>query len=166
MKIKFFIIFLLLTFSCENRQYNSSDSIDRFNSTNEEEMSMMKQKLAIALNKGDFKLYNEASNFFLLRGLFPELYFYAFLMANKYNCPEAYYHLYLILTIKIKYNSIVFPANDKSIRSYAYYYLLKSYELGFDTTKIIVKDIFGDNIPESESFMKITNQLYGGSVPH
>ncbi len=45
------------------------------------------------IDEGDFKAYAYISNAYLMNTQIYELYYYSLIMANKYKCPQAYYHL-------------------------------------------------------------------------
>ncbi|MND92090.1 hypothetical protein D3C80_842340 [compost metagenome] len=60
----------------------------------------------------------------------PELYYYALLMANKHQCPEAYMNLYDMLTWEGTIDGIELAGKDSISRNQALFYLLRAYELG------------------------------------
>lgn len=109
-----------------------------------------------ALNNGNFGAYNEISNDYLLKLKDVELYYYALIMANKYNCPEAYAHLYMILTRIPSYGGIEMVSKDSTTRSQAIFYLLKANELGYQNAKYYLYEEFHDSIspPKSDLYLK------------
>ncbi|MNN23930.1 hypothetical protein D3C81_1373430 [compost metagenome] len=83
-----------------------------------------------AINEGDFKAYHEVSMNYQLVLKDPELYYYALLMANKHQCPEAYMNLYDMLTWEGTIDGIELAGKDSISRNQALFYLLRAYELG------------------------------------
>ena len=104
-----------------------------------------------AINAGDFKAYNEVSNNYWLLLKIPELYYYAQLMANRHECPEAYLHLYDMLTWEGTIDGIELAGKDSVSRNQALFYLLRAYELGEDNAPSYVHKEFGDRIPPPKS---------------
>ena len=144
------IISLIINISC-SMSNNDIKEYDR-STTSIEEEQRMQEKLIQAINKGDLKAYNEVSNFHLLNENW-NFFYYSFLMANKYNCPEAHYHIYVYLTDEITVNGVNLYSDDKNTRNIAYYHLLKSHELGFDGGKLVIDNLFGSDVPSSSSYL-------------
>ncbi|QRY57101.1 hypothetical protein [Sphingobacterium siyangense] len=109
-----------------------------------------------AINAGDFKAYNEVSNNYLLILKIPELYYYAQLMANRQECPEAYLHLYILLTSEGTMDGIELAGRDSLSRSQALFYLLRAYELGEENAVSYIHKEFGHRVrpPKSITYLK------------
>jgi hypothetical protein len=109
-----------------------------------------------AIDNGDFKAYNQVSNAYLLSDYPYELYYYSFIMANKFNCPEAYFHLYIIMSEKSSFDGLVLYSDDKRTKGMALYYLLKSWELGFVNAEYEIVEEFGKGkaVPRSSDYIK------------
>lgn len=108
-----------------------------------------------AINEGDFTAYNKISAKYILQSATTDFFFYSFIMANKYNCPEAYYHVYYFLNIKGSVNNINLYSDDKKTKKISLFYLCKSYELGYEPAKIELISLFGEKkkIPLSNSIL-------------
>jgi hypothetical protein len=104
-----------------------------------------------AINAGDFKAYNEVSNNYWLILKMPELYYYAQLMANRHECPEAYLHLYNLLTLEGTMSGIELAGRDSLSRNQALFYLLRAYELDEENAVSYVHKEFGHRIPPLKS---------------
>ena len=152
-KISFGIMIFFLILSCNNVS-NKNDRIEK-SSYIKSEIEHNKL-LALAINKGDFKAYNKVSNDFLLEERGTEIYYYSLIMANKYKCPEAYYHLFAILNDNVLINNTKQYSSDETTKNMALYYLLKSYELGYDESKYKITEIFGKKtvVPNSTFYLK------------
>lgn len=119
------------------------------------------QLLVSAINDGDFKAYNEIANAYLLAEKIDELYYYSLLMANKHKCPEAFYHLFVIMNEKVTIGGVKLYSTDEVTINTSLYYLVKSKELGYERAQYEIKGIFGDKAPPpSIYFLKklITHQ--------
>lgn len=117
-----------------------------------------------AINVGDFKAYNEVSNNYWLLLKIPELYYYAQLMANRHECPEAYMDLYDMFSWEETINGVELAGKDSVSRNQALFYLLKAYELGEESAVYYVHEEFGDSItpPKSITFLKKIQKFYEG----
>lgn len=139
------IFFVILYGSCINdnsKPYIKKDKADIF------------IHLRSAINEGDGKAYNKAARYFSLERKDTEFYYYSFIMANKHNNPEAYFHLYRILKANRKVNGVDLYGADKNSEKMSLFFLLKSYELGYEQSEFLVKNIFGnDTIPSSKSIL-------------
>ena len=106
----------------------------------------------------DEKAYSKASTLYFLANSSNDFFYYAFIMALQNNSSEGYFNLYEI----IAYSSFhapneTFKNMHPKIKSFAFYSLLKSHEMGneraiheiaahFDTTRVL---------PSAESFLKV-----------
>lgn len=151
MKIKNFLIGSVLVcflFSCGKEKVNKVNTEIHSKIS----VSYINKLLIKSINDGDFKAYNEVSSYYILEDKIPDFYFYALIMANKHECPEAYYHLYTFLTNEILINDINLYSSDERTKHLAIYYLLKSYELGYKEAAPKLEDIFGKKFPKSYKF--------------
>jgi hypothetical protein len=106
-----------------------------------------------AFGKGDRKAYNKLSSDFTLH-TDESFLIYALMMANQNNDPVAYADVFNF--IDVEYGLSNLEGADKKTRAIAFYYLLKSYEMGFREAKYKVEEIFTDNkkpIPKSSDYL-------------
>lgn len=142
-QILFFL--LILIFSCQEKKDIQETNYDR---------DFLNSLIEKGINNGDTISYDRAFNYVLEKGGYVEFYYYALLMANKYNYDKAYYNLYILLTREgITYNGIEIFSNDEETQRLANYYLLKAYELGHKGAHSNLEEIFGDNIPKSNDYV-------------
>jgi len=108
-----------------------------------------------AINDGDMGAYDEFSAYYSLNLKHDELFFYSFLMANKHNDPSAFFDLYILLTIPLEENGIEMFSMDEITQNFAFYFLLKSYELGNRNAKYAVEQKFENSkeIPNSSYYL-------------
>ncbi|WP_313266416.1 hypothetical protein [Sphingobacterium sp.] len=76
----------------------------------------------------------------------PELYYYAQLMANRHECPEAYMDLYDMFSWEETINGIELAGKDSISRNQSLFYLLRAYELGEESAVYYVYEEFGNSI--------------------
>jgi len=100
-----------------------------------------------AIHDGDFKAYAIISNAYLMHTQIYELYYYSLIMANKYKCPQAYYHLFIIMNDRVTIDGLSLYSDDKATKNMSLYYLLKSKELGCDQAQFEIDEVFGKNKP-------------------
>lgn len=166
MKIKYLIFAISLLqmvfFSCSQNEEKKLNPSDRNRIQTGDNRRIEDSLWREALNNGDFRAYNEISNDYLLKLKDVELYYYALIMANKYNCPEAYAHLYMILTKMPSYGGIEMVSKDNTTRSQAIFYLLKANELGHQNSKSDLFEIFHDSIspPKSDIYLRKIEDSY------
>jgi hypothetical protein len=164
-----FIVFLGLTsflYSCESEEQTSApvkndnaivkkDSIEHWTYFGEEISQQRVFKLIdSSLNFGDAEKYNLVSKYHIVNGIGEDFLFAAMTMANKYKNAEAFFDVYVIMTSE-RYDSHI-ERMDSTSRSIALYYLLKSYELGYKSSKYVVEKVFTDRglaIPKSSAFL-------------
>ena len=115
-----------------------------------------------AINAGDFKAYNEVSNNYWLLLKMPELYYYAQLMANRHECPEAYMDLYNMFSSEGTMNGIELAGKDSISRNQSLFYLLRAYELGEESALSYVHKEFGHRVqpPKSITYLKKIQKFY------
>jgi hypothetical protein len=144
----FCCIFLMLSFACTDKRESQIINVSQ------EEVADINRELMNAINNGDFESYNLVSNYYILEDKWPEFYFYSLIMANKYNCPEAHYHLYSFLTDKVYIDQVNMYSNDVITRKMSLYHLLKSFELGHEPSKQIVFDIYKkEKVPKARDVL-------------
>ena len=152
-----FAVFLLV--SCESRH----DTITvravgaTIPSTPIKDREYINGLLEKVIERGDSQAYNEVASYYLLENMEAELFYYSFVMANKYDNGEAAFHMYYIIANSTPGRPKEALAKmDKRTRSLALYYLLKSYERGFGDARYSVEDIFGDKAvaPKSSSYLQ------------
>ncbi len=118
---------------------------------------LMKELIDSAILQGDSKAYNKVASYYLLEDMGKDFFYYAFTMANKYKNEEAAYHVYKILVYEISDEpKIALNLMDTKTKYFALYYLLKSYEMGYESAKYQVDEVFGKNntIPKSSEYLK------------
>ncbi|RKO70749.1 hypothetical protein D7322_15885 [Sphingobacterium puteale] len=149
MKFMSIILGLPIFFGCQNNKEKVSiDPHPEEIELNKKETDSLWQK---ALNGGDFDAYEKISENYLDTYRFYDLYYYSLIMANKYQCPKAYEHLYYILHESITINGVKMKSNDEITNNMAKFYLMKSVELGNKDAESFSREIFGDSIPPLES---------------
>lgn len=149
MKLILIILGLTLFFGCQNdKERVSIDPHPEEIELSKKESDSLWQK---ALNAGDFDAYEKISENYLDTYRFYDLYYYSLIMANKYQCPKAYEHLYYILHESITINGVKMKSNDEITNNMAKFYLMKSVELGNKDAESFSREIFGDSIPPLES---------------
>lgn len=149
-------LMLILLNSCNNdrkRQFVPEISVHAKLMANKKKVVELWKK---AIDKGDFKAYNEVSNAYLLESQIYELYYYSLIMANKYQCPEAYYHLFVVMNDKVSIDGLVLYSNDEMTKNMSFYYLLKASELGYAQAQYKIDEVFGKgkSVPNSSYFIK------------
>lgn len=151
---KLFFIFITL-YSCKD-----IDNNNRYNSI-EVQPILSRDTLNIlidnALNKNDTMAYNFAASYCILNNMGEEFFFTAFAMANKHNNAEACYHVYDILAYSTpKEPKEALRLMDSKTRNLALFYLMKSYEMGFESAQNQVYEIFekGKPLPKSAYFLQ------------
>lgn len=158
MKIVFYLLVLtipVLFISCKNERKKPGFAEVPYHTkliSNKEETLRLWGK---AIHEGDFKAYGEISNAYLVNPQMYELYYYSLVMANKYQCPQAYYHLFIIMNDKASIDGLSLYSDDEVTKNMSLYYLLKSKELGFKQSQFEIDEVFGKNkrVPESSYYL-------------
>jgi hypothetical protein len=168
----FFLIGFLVLLSCNQNRVKSSipikdsslknvDSIKRISYSGEKFTQLELYKMIdSALDQGNRKAYNNVSNYYLINEMDELFLFPAFIMANKYHEPAAYFDVYDILCNQ-RYDSHL-ERIDSATRTIALYYLMKSYELGFRAAKYEVEEKFIKRkliIPKSKDILNLNPVL-------
>lgn len=118
----------------------------------------MRTLIDSAVNTGNENAYAQVSAFHILHGKEQDFLYCALIMANKYQSPMAYFHVYFIFTSAAPLNrKDAIIGLDPMTKNLAMYYLLKSYELGYTDAKFEVDDVFGKNItpPKSKDYLNV-----------
>lgn len=150
------IILLLQIFiitSCNIKQHKAEELAIKPTTPIDDKMKIH-QLIDSAITNGNDKAYNEVASYFLIENMGKDFFYYAFTMANKYNNAEACFHVYNIIAHSTpKEPKEALSLLDRKTKSLALYYLLKSYEMGFESAKYQVYEIYGkDNAPPQSSY--------------
>jgi hypothetical protein len=107
-----------------------------------------------AITTGDEKIYNDVAGDYILDQNYEGLLYYSLIMANKYDNPEAHFHIFLIL----KQSGVkgAFESVDVKTKNLALYHLIKSNELGYGSAKYSIDEIFGKGKPVQKSNYYLT----------
>jgi hypothetical protein len=144
--ILFTLIASTLFISCHS--FKEENDLDRENRL----ANQMDSLIISSISTGNFKDYNVSSNYYLLKERYDKLYYFAFIMSNKHNCPEAFFHMFIVLDEPFSRSDILIDNKTKYTEYLSYYYLLKSYELGFETAKYSIEEKFKDVRPNNSSY--------------
>ncbi len=132
-------------------------SSDTLNLTRTRHMpdSIRNKLIDSAIMQGNKDAYSTVANSEPFLG--PDLLFPALIMANKYNDSKACYDMYYMLCAE-GYDSLSLDLGtlDKRTKAIGLYYLLKSYELGFDEAKYEIEEMYIDKhlrVPKSSDFI-------------
>lgn len=97
------------------------------------------------LQSGDTLAYKRLSDIYFGSGYSTEFFYLAFIMANNYDYPQAYYDLYGLLDYV--------KGRDLKSDSLALYYLLCAYEKGLNEANVSVEGKFEvGHIPKASSY--------------
>lgn len=153
--IKFFFFALIFTslLACNrsnHKDMHKRDVIYDQNKTN----NLLKK----SLKNGDCKSFQDVVVNKHLADDGYSIFYYSQIMANKYNCPIAYYFLAVDLdTDKGTFiGGIPVWSEDEITRNMAIYNYLKAYELGYEPAKYSLEKFFGDN---PDNFPKSTDVI-------
>jgi hypothetical protein len=121
---------------------------------------LINELLDKAVNKGDAKAYNQVASYHITEDMGQEFLYYALKVSNKYNNPEAYFHVYYILAFPRSGEKL--KDMDKRTQNMAMYYLMKSFEMGHTSAKFQVEEIFKNEkiIPKSSYYLKKLSEDY------
>lgn len=96
-----------------------------------------------ALDRGDFSAFNKLNGMLFQKGDYPMIFLCSTIMANRHECPEAYYELYRLYSSNLIIDFVRIDTKDSVSKNLSYYYLFKSYELDFSLSESTIKSIFG-----------------------
>lgn len=153
MKFILVLIISMFMFSCNNNPqkpkvvaYNYKPPLD-----NRELVNRLQDSI---IQYGNSRAYNELASYYVLEEWNEELLYYALLMANKYNSAEGHYHVYYSLS-KPR-NGGTLEQLDNKTKCFAFYHLLISYEMNFESSKYEVEAVFGENksVPKSSYYLQ------------
>lgn len=154
------MISVVFLFSCSKKENNK-------NNIKEPSMSISDKKidslLSRSINQGDTIAYNEVSSHYFLEGKETDFFYYAMIMANKFNNKDAHYDAYICLLGEEEgsyLNGISMHNSDETTKNLGMYYLIRSYELGNNKAKSELMQIFSDGkIPNSNFYLKKLQSL-------
>lgn len=161
--LKFFSLFLL--FSCQNKeelttiQSRKSDTIyvgsPSYQFQKEfEDVNLIRELSERVTVKGDSIAFKHLQSIYIFSGHEDEFFFYSYIMAIKFEYPEAYYQNYSILKTDIKDDDF------RERNAHANYYLLKAYESGYRDAIIEVEERFDTkNLPKSSDYWNKLNEI-------
>ena len=136
---KFILLILMqLVISCSNKHNDKPESLDNDGAIhlNQQEESTVTLSDKIIL-EGDTSAYRSLFIAFLDYRYHEEFLFYAMVMANKYNYPQAYFDVYDFLTnIYLKDVENI----DHTTANISTFYLLEAYKKGHHQATDIVKE--------------------------
>lgn len=141
-----FVLIIFVLVSCKHTN-SSSEEVSILN--NKDSTILWENNI---IKFGDTMAYKQLSRLFSLNLRYRELLFYAQLMCNKYNNAEACYTCYEI-------NSEVFTpinlrTNDSITLKIGTFYLLKSYELGYERARYPLKKLYKEaKIPNQKEYV-------------
>ncbi|MFR0677967.1 hypothetical protein [Dysgonomonas mossii] len=104
-----------------------------------------------ALNENDEFAYSEVRAHYFSEERLQDFCYYAIKMANKYDYPDAYYDVFVTLTLT---ENKPIDSLDNKTKCLALYYLLKAKELGSERGKYDIQKIFPDSIPNSTYYLE------------
>jgi hypothetical protein len=162
MKNKFIKSVLFISIVCSGCNSNTKINDDRnivvihdtifkfWSKTEIANLRMLESYKDSAILNGNEFMYNRVASHYILNDNIEDLFYTAFMVANKYNNPEASYHVYRAINgLRTKEN---FDNLDVKSKNMALYYLLKSYESGFQNAISQVHIIFDTNKPIPKSY--------------
>lgn len=164
MKTVIFILLLITSFSSCNRHDNNKEQFqDTLLSVKPSapitNRKLMRELIDNAILQGNAKAYNRVASYYLIEDQGQDFFYYAFIMANKNKSAEATYHVYNIIVSarpEVGVGKDALKAMDNKTKYFAMYYLLKSYEMGYQNAKFEIDEIFGENnpIPKSSLYLE------------
>lgn len=128
-------IALFAFINCDMKKSESNPN-EIVRSMNQPTVSESELKKAV-LYDGSTSAYDELSVSYLDHNFQEEFLFYAMIMANKYDYPQAYFDVYFYLTQTFSRD---IKSIDERSAKLAIEYLLKSYEKGHHQAKDIVEE--------------------------
>lgn len=151
-KLSKLLFILLIICSCTKKDMKNDKNITEGITVIEKDT--LNKMISGALKNNDTLLYNKVSSYFLFNNMGEEFLLTALMMANKYNNAEACFHVYEIIahsTPKVPIEAL--KLMDLKTKNLALYYLLKSNEMGFESAKYHVVEIFGkDKTPPKSTY--------------
>lgn len=146
------IVSVLVFMSCDMKS-NKTNSNEVVRSMNQPTVSESELKKAV-LYDGDKSAYDELSISYLDHSFQEEFLFYAIIMANKYDYPQAYFDVYFYLTQTF---SSDINNMDESSANLAIEYLLRAHEKGHHQAKDIVEEF---SITSSENSKQQIERIF------
>ncbi len=158
-KITLIVLALSGLYACqtdpkENQEKQGDTAIVSFEPTSPvKNHELMDSLIKRAILYGDDKAYNNVSNDYLIEDMGEDILYVSMIVADKYNNPEAHYHIYSILNDLG--NSQYVDSLGKKTKDFTLYHLLKAHELGYENAKYKIHEIFGKDkeIPKSTYYL-------------
>ncbi len=144
------VLFAFISCDMKKSEINSDESI---RSMNQPTISESELKKAILYN-GNTSAYDELNISYLDHSIQEEFLFYALIMANKYDYPQAYFDVYFYLTQF--FSTDISNIDDKSAKL-AIEYLLKAKDKGHHQAKEIVEEY---SVTKRENSKKQIEQIF------
>ncbi|WP_396146576.1 hypothetical protein [Flavobacterium sp.] len=146
------VIYITFT-SCSNKEkqkpiVKDHDEVPQYVKMNNN-IKLTDSLFNLAISKGDEKAYNNVAGNYILDANYQGLLYYSTIMANKYNSPEAHFHIFLILSNTN--NGKPFNELDDKTKNLALYHLVKSNELGYESAKYSINEVLGKGKPIQKS---------------
>jgi hypothetical protein len=157
LRLKYFLLLFFFIVACYPTHQKADNELtteaDSFNLHFFIKSNEIDSLLSLALYKGDALAYNRLYFYHITNRIKIDILAYSLIMSNKYNNAEASFRIYQSFVID-NHLDIESTIDDFS-KSFAIYYLLKSYEQKFGESIPIVETIFKDSeIPNSTIFFK------------
>lgn len=155
-------IFLMLNLlSCKSESESSKNSNN--NEQNEDnaninfkffknftDYKLRKENTKKIIEDADTIAYLQSYDNYMFAGYNFEFLYYALVMANKHKYPKAFLDVYKLLNTD-EDNTVV----DENLQKMRLYYLLKSYQLGFKSSKYYIEEEFGEGYDSMKLMKKL-----------
>jgi hypothetical protein len=174
------VLLILIFLSCNNKKEKQQDKKEKQKNKKEKQQFELELPSYIkllnnktertrlweaAIDSGNFVAYNKIAFAYLMTYRFVDLYYYSLIMANKYQCPEAYLNMYLILTHTVSTSDLTLFSNDNNTKNLALYYLLKAKELGLTSAEFGINEEFGKG-KTGTKFIIFSKEVNEPRCPH
>jgi hypothetical protein len=148
MKKVILAILIVSIFGCSQNKNDVEDSLPMnagyvYDYNNKEKINGLCERI---LQKGDTIAFAELETIYVISEHSEELLFISSVMAEKYNYWRAYHMNYDILYYH--------PDKTPNRRRFAFYNLIKAYELGDKQAGRKLKEVFPEGIPKSDKYWK------------
>ncbi len=164
------VLLILIFLSCDNKKEKEPNRMEKEQFVVEvpfykKLVNNRKERTRLwkaGIDSGDCDAYNKIALAYLMSYREADVYYYSLIMANKYNCPEAYLNMYRILTHDASTGDMILRSNDKNTKNLAHYYLFKAKELGSSDAQFSIDVEFGKGKPLSNSSFFLKQLMKGG----
>lgn len=150
----FFFFLWLFSSSCRTESDGCHDVVSKvWDSIKETEINKYSDSLKnLIIKNGDINAYQDLSKLFAPNYRIKEILFYSLFMANSYNNAQAHYYVYRSFSETPERNDV--KDMNENMKNFALYYLIRSYELGYNVEDEIEKELGSAvEIPKSETFL-------------